>query len=94
MKVLQIIRLRHDDHAKMRAGLENFEKNGAADGLEGLWMSSDGKTIIGFYEVNDSADLSKYNSLYAPYYEQIETHLVNDISVGVANMKAALDIAP
>jgi hypothetical protein len=93
MKVIVVQRLQNSDHAKIRAGLENFEKNGGPAGMEGLWLSADAKTIFAIVDVDDLNDVHTYMSLYSPYVEDIEVHVVTDASTGVANMKAALDMA-
>jgi hypothetical protein len=93
MKVMAIFRLRNTDHGTIRAGLETFEKMGSP-GMEALWMSADAKTAVGFYEIDEPSELHKYATLYAPYFEHIETHLVSDALAGVANMKEGLDLVP
>lgn len=93
MKVIVVQRLQNSDHAKMRAGLENFDKSGGPPGMEGLWLSADAKTIFAMLEVDDLNGVHTYMSLYAPYVEDIEVHVVTDAETGVANMKAALDLA-
>jgi hypothetical protein len=93
MKVIQITRLRNASHAPMREGLESFGKHGFP-GLESLWISSDARTMVGIFEVDDASDLHKYSILYAPHLEAIETHIVSDVRAGVANMSAGLDLAP
>jgi hypothetical protein len=93
MKVIVIARLRNTSHAQMREGVENFVKHGAgASGMETLWASADAKTVIALYEVDDVAELHKNATLYAPYFEHVETHLVTDSSVSVANTREALDL--
>jgi hypothetical protein len=92
MKVIVVQRLRNTDHGKIREGLENFDKSGGPVGMENLWISADAKTVFGVYEVDDVNEVQKYMSLYSPYVEDIEVHVVNDASAGVANMKAALDM--
>jgi hypothetical protein len=94
MKVIEIARFRNTNHAQMRENLETFEKHGAPKGLEGLWMSADGRTVFAIYETDDPSDLQKYTVLYAPYLEQLELHLVTDASVAVPNMKEALGLVP
>jgi hypothetical protein len=93
MKVLAIGRLRSSSHAEMREGLENFQKHGSP-GLESMWMSADARTFVAIYELDDPAELHKYSTLYAPYIESSETHIVSDVADGVANMSAGLDLAP
>jgi hypothetical protein len=93
MKVIVVQRLQNSDHAKIRAGLENFEKSGGPPGMEGLWLSADAKTIFAMLEVDDLNGVHTYMSLYSPYVEDIEVHVVTDAATGVANMKAALDMS-
>jgi hypothetical protein len=92
MKVMQIGRLRSSDHAEMREGLANFEKHGAP-GMEALWLSADARTLVALYELDDPSELHKYQTLYAPYLESVETHLMSDAAAGTANMRAGLDLA-
>ena len=61
--------------------------------MEGLWLSADARTIFAIVEVDDLNEVHKYMSLYSPYVEEIEVHVVADAATGVANMKAALDMA-
>ena len=93
MKVLAIIRLWNSSHAEIREGLESFKKHGAP-GMEASWFSADGRTVVSIYEIDDPTDLHKYSTMYAPYIETTETHVVSDASAGVANMSAGLDLAP
>jgi hypothetical protein len=93
MKVMQILRLRNLDHDTMRTGLATFEKHGVP-GLEALWMSADSKTAVLIVEIDDPTQLHPYETLYAPYMEHIETHIVSDVVAGVAHMKAGLDLIP
>lgn len=93
MKMIIVQRLQNSDHAKIRAGLENFDKNGGPPGMESLWISTDAKTVFAVVDVDDLNEVQKYMSLYSPYVEDIEVHMVTDASTGVANMKAALDMA-
>jgi len=92
MKVIQIGRLRSTDHTEMREGLANFQKHGAP-GMAAGWLSADARTYIMLYEVDDPSELHKYNTLYAPYIESVETHVVSDLAVGTANMGAGLELA-
>jgi hypothetical protein len=92
MKVIQIMRLRNASHAHMREGVESFGRHGFP-GLESLWISSDARTMVGIFEVDDPSDLHKYSILYAPYLEGIETHIVSDAAAGVASMSAGLNLA-
>jgi hypothetical protein len=92
MKVVQIGRTRYTDHGQMRAAVENYEKHGAPRGLETLWMSVDGRTMVAIYEVDDLAEMQKFMYVYDPYFEQLEVHVVTDVSVGIPAMKEALDM--
>jgi len=93
MKVLAISRQRSSNHAEIREGLESFKKHGLP-GMEAMWMSADARTVVAIYDLDDPADLHKYSTLYAPYIEATETHIVSDASAGVANMSAGLELTP
>jgi hypothetical protein len=90
--VLQIVRLRNADLGQIRAGLETFEEHGLPTGTESFWAGSDGKTFITVSEVDDISESQKFNSLYSPYFESVETYVVMDGMAGAANIKAALDM--
>jgi hypothetical protein len=78
----------------MREGLQNFGKHGPIPGTEAIWFSADGRTLVTIFDIDDPSEMHKYGTLYAPYSEQVETHVVSDATTGVANMQAGLDLAP
>jgi hypothetical protein len=92
MKVLQIIRLRNSDHASIQKGLETFGKHGSGS-ITAFWFSADARTVFGVYEIDDPSELQKYMTLYAPYIESLEQHVVVEGEAGFANMQAGLDLA-
>lgn len=91
MVVSELVGISDDEAAKI---LGLYAEHGAPDGLEGLWVTADGRQVVQLMELDDLTDFHRVSELYRPAFAGGKTtwYPLVDAETAVAHQAAGIEV--